>query len=310
MADLEQAALPEVDNEAEVLLESAGTMEVEAQTLESSDEGEQDSEEFEIILGSAEQPSAEEKTAKKPRGVKRLLNERRENRQQLSAQEQRIAELEQQLARGQTTTQVNAVPVPPTLESVGYDDDALAQASQKYQQDLHNYQQSLVKSVIDQQQHGTERARQQEQMNSVINAHYDRAEKLNLPDFDDAEGKLVEILDQGAVAQIAQMIPNSEAVVYYLGKNPEKAYQIREIWERNPGQAAVELGGLSRDVQIRPKKKQQRPQPESKIAGGAPSSKSQIEREIDKERNRIANGETNDLTYLNKLKGQLRNASA
>lgn len=310
MADVEQAELPEVENEADEMLESEDTTEVEAQTLESNDDGEQDSEEFEIVLGSAEQPSAEDKAAKKPRGVKRLLNERRENRQQLSAQEQRIAELEKQLAQGQTNPQVNAVPVPPTLESVGYDDEALVQASRKYQQDLHNYQQSLVKSVIDQQQHGTERARQQEQMNSVINAHYDRAEKLNLPDFDDAEGKLVEILDQGAVAQIAQMIPNSEAVVYYLGKNPDKAYQIREIWERNPGLAAVELGGLSRDVQIRPKKKQQRPQPESKITGGAPASRSQLERDIEKERNRIANGETNDMTHLHKLKGQLRNASA
>ena len=315
MAEVEQAELSSNENGTEQLQSIPEGQEGQEDL---TPEGGQELEEFEVVLGSVEEPSTEqEKVAKKPRGMKRLLNERRENKDKLTAQDARIAELEQQLAGSQQTNvqaDVMQVPVMPTDEELGYDPTAIAAAKAKHNQDLSTYISNATtaasQGVYDRQQTTTQRLQEQEQHDSVINAHSDRAEKLNLPDFGEAEAALVEVLDQGAVTQIAQMVPNSEAVVYYLGKNPAAALKIRELWERNPAQVAFELGGLSKDLKIVPKRNKQRLAPESKVLGAAPASKSSLEKEIDKERERIASGETNDMTQLHRLKGQLRSASA
>lgn len=313
MAEVEQAELPEVENNAEELHESPET---EEQLEAGSEHEQQEAEEFEIVLGSAEEPSAEEtKKAKKPRGVKRLLAERREDKDT-------IAELQAKLAaQQQTAPVVNAspvesgvsMPIMPTEESTGYDPVVFQQEIVKYNQKMAEFLQSnataAAQKVYDQQQTSIQRTRESERLTNVIESHYERAEKLNLPDYEAAEDKVIEILDQNAVSQIAQIVPNSEAVVYYLGKNPDKALELREIWENNVGAAAFKLGELSKDLKVVPKQRQ-RPAPESRVTGAAPATKSSLEKEIEKERQRILDGETNDMTQLNRLKGQHRQASA
>ena len=79
---------------------------------------------------------------------------------------------------------------------------------------------------------------------------------------------------------------------------------------RDPAQGAFELGGLSKDLKIVPKRNKQRIAPESKVLGAAPASKSSLEKQIETERQRIYDGETNDMTYLTRLKSQLRSTSA
>lgn len=305
MAEEEQAELPEVENNAEELQESPET---EEQLEAGSEDEQQETEEFEIVLGSADEPSAETEKAKKPRGIKRLLAQRREDKD-------RISELEAQLAsQTQTAPVVNEssqLPIPPTEEEFNYDPAAFQQAQVKYHQDVAKFHQNnattAAQSVYDRQQTSIQRAQENERLTNVIESHYKRAEKLNIPDFEASEGKVIEMFGQNAVTQIAQMVPNSEAVVYHLGKNPETALELREIWEMNAGAAAFRLGELSKDLKIKPKTKK-RPAPESKISAAAPASKSSLEKSIAAERQRIIDGETNDMTELNRLKGQLRRA--
>jgi hypothetical protein len=309
MAEVEQAEnLSSDENESGELQELA----VEEQPLEKVEgevtETEQELEEFEIVLGSADEPSAEEKAPKKPRGVKKLLVERRGNID-------RIAELEREndaLRNGapQTNTQANAmdVSIAPTLESCGYDDAVFAQQTAQYNQSV---TQATFRNLLDERENGTRRAKEESQRTSVLEAHYDRADKLKVPNYYAAEDKLIEILGEEAVKQIAQVVTgNSELVVNYLGTNTDKAYDLREKWEQGGASAALfELGGLSKDLKVRPKQRKQRPSPESTVRGAAPASKSSLERDIDKERERIINGETNDMTHLNRLKGQLRSTA-
>lgn len=308
MAEDVQAEVQEVESETEVEL-------VDIDQTEEGQESEATEEEFEIVRGSVDEPSTEEKkkVRKQPRAVTRLLDQRNKARDEGVQKDQRIAELEQQLVgQRQTTAPVNApsMPIAPTDESVNYDSAALVLAQQKYSQEINQYQSDLAtnaaQAVYDQQQTTTQRAQEQEQHNSVINAHYERAEKLNLPDYDAAESALVDVLDQNAVVQIAKMVPNSEAVVYYLGKNPAEALRIREIWERNPAQVAFELGGLSKDLKIVPKRNKQRLAPESTISGAAPKGATALDREIAEEQAKVNSGEKMDFTHLFRLKKQRR----
>lgn len=266
-----------------------------------------ESEEFEIVLGSAEEPSANEEKPRKPRGIKRLLNERKDNRG-------RIAELEEQLAAAQqqpqAPPQAAAVPIAPTLESCGFDETALSQANQQYQADSAQYQRAQFSQLLDERENGTQRAREAQREADTLNSHYDRAEKLKIPDFGDAEDALIEILGADAVKQIALVVPNSEMVVNYLGKNSDKAFDLLDTWQNKGSAGALfALGELSKDVKAVRKERKPRPQPESKVIGAAPASKTSLDKEIAAERERVASGEVRDLSHLQSLKRQARSAS-
>ncbi|MEE8289708.1 MAG: hypothetical protein V3R25_09890 [Nitrosomonadaceae bacterium] len=290
------------------------TPEAEAELEGNSEESEQqEPEEFEIVLGSAEEPSAEEKAPKKPKGrVRKLLAERRENKDEIAVLRREVETLRSGALQANTPASATpSMPIMPTEESVNYDPEAFRQAQVKYSQDVSAFHgvnaTAAAQAVYDQQQTSTQMAQESTRVEGVINAHYDRAEKLNIPDYEAAEDKVIEILDQNAVSQIAQIVPNSEQVVYYLGKNPDKAHEIREIWERNPGAAAFKLGELSKDLKVVPKQRKQRPAPESKVTAAAPASASSLEKAIVKERQAVFDGKT-DLTELMKLKKQLASA--
>ncbi len=278
--------------------------------------GQAESEEFEVVLSSTvDQPSTEEKAKhSKPKGIKKLLAKQRHSND-------RIAELEREnealrggapQAHSEAVAQAIAIPIAPTLESVGYDENALVQANQKYQADMATYHQSntasTVRAMMDEQQNGTRRAREQEQHTSVIEKHYERAEALKVPDYDATEDKVIEILDQNAVTQIAQMVPNSEALVYFLGKNPDEAYKLRELWEMNPGAVGFRLGELSKDLKVVRKGNTQRPAPESRVTSAAPKSASSLDRAIEAERQLIYDGKK-DFSDLQELKRQLKRAN-
>jgi hypothetical protein len=319
MADVEQAENLSSDEVETEELQTSHEAEEQLEAEPELEAGEQESEEYEVFLGSAETPSAEEeKPQKKPRGVKRLLAERKESRVRATAQDDRIAELQAQLAATQTNPQANAsqaMPIAPTLESCGYDDQLLATANQKYAADMgafhNNTAVHAARTLQSEQDNGSRVARQQEQQNSAITAHYDRVDKLKMPSYESAEDKLIEILGQEQVTQIIHALPkNSEMVINYLGSNPDKAFDLLDEWQKGPQGVLIKLGGLSADLKLRPRQKKQRAAPESKITAAAPATKSSLEKAIDKERQRIMDGEKNDMTDLNRLKGQLRQATA
>lgn len=315
MADNEQAIeTPEVEEtEAEVLQQAANAEDGEAG--KQIEESEQETDEVEIVLGSADEPSAEEEKQpkKKPRGVGRLLAERKQSKEEIERLRAENERLKQGGMQQQPTEQQLQVPVMPSESELNFDSTLIAAAKEKYAKDLHEYQMQLsqqaTRTVLDEHLHGKQRAEQQQQVKQAIESHYERAEKLKVSDYDEAESKLIDVLDQNAVAEIVQAVPNSEAVIYYLGKNDAAAQKLRETWVRNPSMVLFELGGLSKDLKIRPKTKKDQPAPESKVTGAAPASKSSLEKEIEKERELLASGKKRDFTQLNKLKRDLRAAS-
>lgn len=127
-------------------------------------------------------------------------------------------------------------------------------------------------------------------------AHGERADKLNISDYADVQDVTVGILGLDTVNEIIKASPKSESVIYYLGKNPDEAEDIRDLLKTNPVQATMEIGRLEARLKVKPRAKTQPlPDPDTEVQGGTPSAAkiNQFQRRLDKAR--AASGQTSDI---------------
>lgn len=84
--------------------------------------------------------------------------------------------------------------------------------------------------------------------------HYDAAEKLNIPDYQDKEDAFMQLVPPQVGADIMTLFPEkSAALMYHLGANPEKA---RQLLSMDGQQALIELTRLSERLTLKPRGKQ------------------------------------------------------
>lgn len=84
--------------------------------------------------------------------------------------------------------------------------------------------------------------------------HYDAAEKLNIPDYQEKEEAFAKLVPPQIVSDLMVLFPEkSAALVYHLGSNPEKT---RQILQMNQQQALIELTRLSERLTLKPRGKQ------------------------------------------------------
>lgn len=84
--------------------------------------------------------------------------------------------------------------------------------------------------------------------------HYDAAEKLNLADYQETEEAFTALVPPGTDVEIMNLFPEkSAAIIYHLGKNPEKT---RQILSMNPQQALIEMTRLADRLTLKPRGKQ------------------------------------------------------
>lgn len=84
--------------------------------------------------------------------------------------------------------------------------------------------------------------------------HYDAAEKLNIPDYQEKEDAFMQIVPAPVATDIMRLFPEkSAALMYHLGANPEKARQLLAM----DGQSAlIELTRLSERLTLKPRGQQ------------------------------------------------------
>lgn len=96
--------------------------------------------------------------------------------------------------------------------------------------------------------------RQSSQHVEAARQHYDAAEKLNLPDYQEKEDAFRALVPAGVDVGIMQLFPDkSAAMIYHLGSNPEK---VRQLMAMNDQQALIELTRLSDRLTLKPRGKQ------------------------------------------------------
>lgn len=264
----------------------------------------QDDEDDEVeIVHAGESPSSDEgkKRSAPPRRVRKLL----EQKAQLSTEKEQL-EYQNRLLRMQLDKSKggdDSPKSPPTLESVGYDEA-------KYQQAMTEYLQTAGQSVVTQELTKLQKQQQQEgqkqQRRASLETHYQRADKLKVPDYDDAENAAMEVLGREAVEDIAAHTDDSELVLYYLGKNPGKAAEIKELLDTSPVRATYALGKLSASLSARPKTKSAPKAPDKPVDAGGPSSGNSWEKRLESARDKAA--KTGDFSHVQAVKRDARAA--
>jgi hypothetical protein len=227
--------------------------------------------EVEIVLDRDEEQ--EEKPVVKKRNPIRDLRERnKELKKETKTLAERNAELEEELARRTNTPtptpkSTPAVEVPdeaPTLANCGYDADEFTRKYSAWSD------QNIEKKVQEHLKGQTDRERREsvtKKAEAAIESHYQRASELKVGNYEQMEDTAVDILGVELVQSIQTTVDNSETLLYWLGKNPEKTQELKELFDASPGKGTLELGKLSGKLTLKPKGGQP-PNPDIPLRGG------------------------------------------
>lgn len=182
-------------------------------------------------------------------------------------------------------------------DPLNFDDGA---ADPKYATALNEYTDSRVNSAVqrhlaDQQPAPTTQNRHSEKTQSE---HYQRAALLGVPDFDDVETAAMDILGTSSSKSIIGEFPNSELIMYYLGKNPGKAHEFRDLFDTNPVRGIRMLERL--ELQAEGGTQSTAPNPDTPLEGVTPASTNDLQKQLDKLRASAA--ETRNMDALMKFK--------
>lgn len=209
---------------------------------------------FDIVLKDDEQPQEGKPSNNAIQAAKRIARKRqREIEQQVKAIES--GELPEHL-------RVNPeLPAQPNMDDY-LSDEGLAKynydthrATAAFNADMQKWQMDALdarsKAVASQGRKTQEYAQQSQQIANAMKAHYDAAEKLNLPDYQEKEDSALQVLPQGVYEAVATNFPEkSAAIIYYLGSNPEQA---QELFSKNPVQVTIELTRLADRLTLKPR---------------------------------------------------------
>lgn len=132
--------------------------------------------------------------------------------------------------------------------------------------------------------------------------HYDAAEKLNIPDYQEKEDVFMQQVPPQVSADIMRYFPEkSAALMYHLGANPEK---LRRLLAMNDGMAAtIELTRLAEKLTIKPRGKEvsQAPAADVAITGDVSAANTEaIRKQME------AASSKGDVETYRKLKAKLR----
>ena len=227
------------------------------------------------VEGEQERPGDGFKPSKKYQSMRqraKLKKTRNENEQL----REEIEQLKKQVAPAVEKPPEKA-PEVPTLEGCGYDENA-------YQQQLTEYLLKKQESVaLQTAQSQIQQSEKQRQIDGVLTSHYDRAEKLNIPDYAEREQVVRQVLtDKGTENLIAALGQGSEKVIGYLGANPDQLETFNQIANANPLEAIAYAGSLKERLNLSRKKSavSSAPPPSDIPTGGSGSANDPRERMI------------------------------
>ncbi|MGX8939605.1 scaffolding protein [Symbiopectobacterium sp. Eva_TO] len=233
-----------VDNAAATAVDTASN----ANDAQSQDAG------FEIVLKDDETKPKQDPETNAKFAAKRLERKRqREIEQQMQA-----------VQRGEVPEDLRVNPeLPPqpdindylsdaAMEKYDFDQGRALAAFQAAQSDWQIKAMDARSNAVAEQGRKTQAFTQQSaQYVEAARKHYDSAEKLNLPDYQEKEDAFRQLVPAGVDTTIMDLFPEkSAAIMYHLGANPEK---LRRILALDGQRALIELTRLSEQLTLKPR---------------------------------------------------------
>lgn len=145
---------------------------------------------------------------------------------------------------------------------------------EEYLQAVEKYDDARIKKAAEEQvnqfiqrnQTQTQTANQDRQLQTKIEAHYDRANTLKLKNYEELEDKAIDILGTDLAKVIMANTGKSHLIMAHLGANPGKAMELAELVKVDPVSAFAQAVEIGSTLSVRPKSNA--PDPESRIASG------------------------------------------
>lgn len=106
-----------------------------------------------------------------------------------------------------------------------------------------------------------------EEFNTELAEYAQQKTKLARPDFDVAETVVTSRLNEVQQSVLVMASKNKAALIYALGKSPERLDTLAGI--ENPIKLAIAVGDMERSLKVQARKKA--PDPEPRMRGGTPS---------------------------------------
>lgn len=138
------------------------------------------------------------------------------------------------------------------LEKYGWDTNrAQAAFTQANNEWLIKAQDARSNAVAEQGRKTQEYTQQSAQYVEHARKHYDAAEKLNIPDYQDKEDAFMQMVPPDVAVSVMRLFPEkSPALMYHLGANPEK---LRQLMSMDGQMALIELTRLSEKLTLKPR---------------------------------------------------------
>lgn len=134
--------------------------------------------------------------------------------------------------------------------------------------------------------------------------HYERVNEMGIKNYSEIEDKAIGILGNETVIQIIDNFDDAHIILAYLGtdKNLSEAENLANLIKTNPIQGVAAIGGLRKDLKVRPKTKTA-PDPDTEIKGDTPPKMNADERKLDKLREQAT--KTGDMKPLMDFKRKI-----
>jgi hypothetical protein len=269
----------EKTEELEQNLPTEGEAEALAGALEGEAQGEEEG--FEVTI---DDPDSLPKSDTVPLGT--FINTKRKWKDKAHDAEKSVEALraENELLRMQLEQpKPSKAPEMPTLESAGFDDE-------EYRRQLLEYAKTVsvedarqaVREELEKANQTQSLSQQDAEADRALDRHYAEANKLKVTDFDEAENKVIEQFGRKAAQQLIASSDRSHLLVYWLGKNPEKAAYYANLVKTQPLKGAMALGELEAKLQAKPKSKPTTVPDEPLEGGSTPANKDAMQRQLDK----------------------------
>lgn len=169
------------------------------------------------------------------------------------------------------------------LEKYGWDTNRAQAAFNQASNEWHmNALDARSNAVAEQGRKTQEFTQHSAKIVDVVRKHYDAAEKLNLPDYQEKEEVFRQAVPPDVDTTIMDLFPEkSAAMIYHLGSNPEK---LRRILALDGQRALIELTRLSEQLTLKPRAnaRSNAPQADEPVQGSvAAANVSAIQKKMD-----------------------------
>lgn len=145
------------------------------------------------------------------------------------------------------------------------------------------------KELMQEMQKNQPRTQQQPaEDDSDLDDYYARAAKLRVQDFDQAEDIVRSTFGDQATRELIRILPNSEAVIYALGKQPEKLREFEQTLRTRPAKFLADVTLFSTKVTTRPRNTKA-PEPNA-LEEGANTSAASPQAQLDRLRDQVSKG--------------------